>query len=414
MSQKKQNIKIDIPFLLYFVVMFCLYTIGYIQLFTQIGIIIYVAYRALEQRVIKQHQIKDICFMVFWFGVLTFMLFLSQTWAYDIYDGSKTLITTLRIFFMGIVIYLYCDSKERVLSLLVSMIYAVCIMGIVAMITTPIKLYGTVEFGKTIGQHRNQIGAISAQLMVLCYFLDKKIVFPVGKFLSAFLMILLVCSGSRGAMLQVIIIVGLCAIFLPDNRNSLIRNILIFLVLFSVVAILIYMVPFLHNIIWVRIENMIETFLGGVRTDKSTWGRNAYQQIAWIILKDSPVLGYGVDGFICFLRDNDNIIGYHLEPVYSHCNYTELMSSLGILGLLIWYVPVLKTFFSMILIKKKNKWCVILIAVFVSMLILDYARIPWSTHLAMYFYFIMMLMCRYEVRGFKENTICYTRIGEIG
>ena len=160
---------------------------------------------------------------------------------------------------------------------------------------------------------------------------------------------------------------------------------------------------YLYDMIWLRIENAINTVLGKDSSDTSAMGRDFYKAIAFIMFKQKPWIGYGVDGFVCFLRDHPTIMGVYMKPVYSHCNYSELAADFGIVGLLLWYIPIVRIFYWGWQTKSSGYIEGCIYAIFVSIVISDYSRFPWDTHLSMYLLFIIVLLIRFDFLDKKRG-----------
>ncbi|MCD7790920.1 MAG: O-antigen ligase family protein [Bacteroides thetaiotaomicron] len=405
-----KEIRPNLAFTLYFSVMFCLYTYTYIQLLAQLGIMAYVIfqYTNIKTLYINTDNLKNMRFYVCWFGFLVFAFYLStKFWAYSTKAESNTLLTIFRIFAIGFVIFLYVDTKEKAYAVLQSLIAGLLLMGIVAIITSLLLGYGfgNTNFGTAIGQHRNQIGAISAPMVFICYYLWKDFAFRNGRIFSVFFAILALMTGSLTTIAQLGIIIIFIAIFSTENINKIIPRIVGILIAFIIAALVVRNVPYLYENIWVRIENVLQTMSGtDDYADGSTLGRQSYKTIAFIMFLNKPLLGYGLDGFYCFLRDNNTMLGFHLTEVYSHCNYAELAADLGILGLAIWYLPVLSTLRKIWKCRKESQWSAVLLSVFLSMILMDYSRIPWETHMVMYLWFIIIIICRYEYSGLYDHS----------
>ena len=141
-----------------------------------------------------------------------------------------------------------------------------------------------------------------------------------------------------------------------------------------VVVVLVQSIPYLYDMIWLRIENAINTVLGKDSSDTSAMGRDFYKAIAFIMFKQKPWIGYGVDGFVCFLRDHPTIMGVYMKPVYSHCNYSELAADFGIVGLLLWYIPIVRIFYWGWQTKSSGYIEGCIYAIFVSIVISDYGK----------------------------------------
>lgn len=394
-------------FAFYFIMMCCCYTYTYVQLFVQLFILAYVAAPVLlkGKLVLSRQVLKNLCFYLLWFGGFTLLLYLSKFWAYSVYAGSKTMLTVFRIFAIGCAIFYYTDSKKKALSLLQSFILGCFIMGLAALLTTSSAI-GTEAFGRSIGQHRNQIGAVSAALAVICYFLKKNYEMRYGRALSIYFIVLTMLTGSRSSILQIGLIIAVYILFTGTSVSKKIKNIIAGCLVGVIFVILLQNIPFLREIVWVRIENAIKTVLGIEIADQSALGRSYYKTIAYMMFLERPLLGYGLDGFTCFVRDNPYIMSTaYLNSVYSHCNYAELAANLGVVGLLVWYIPILLLVKRAITFRNQSLWGGCLFSIFASMVILDYSRIPWETHLAMYLLFIVILLITYESKETDKGDV---------
>lgn len=398
----KNEIKIktsgaDPAFTIYFTLMACCFTITYLQLAIQIGIILYVLFSRFK---VSMVIVKNEFFLLRWFGLLALLSIVSTQWAYGVKEGGNTNLTFFRILVIAVVLFLYVNSYERAVAIVKSYIISSVIMAAVVLVTTPLSQYGQAGneegFGAFIGQQRNGIGAIMVFTAFMSYMLFKNGKFPLGKFYCAFSVFTLICTGSRGSYLQFIIVI-LIYVFLQNDLRKLVPYILGIAIAVPIVLVIIRYVPFLYEIIWVRIENLFLTVSGvDIDADSSAQGRALYKVLAWEMFRNKPFLGYGVDGFYCMLRDVQVINGIYVPPVYSHCNYTELASCFGIVGLAIWYVPVFQNLVGAFLNRKSSSMMKGIFAMLVSMIVLDYARIPWMNHISMYYYFCLFLLYFYS------------------
>lgn len=397
-QEKKEIIKLDIPFFIYFTLMFCLYKFTYFQLGIQIVIILYFALILIKRKLrITHKQIKNMLFFVSWYGAFTALMFLSQMWAYGIKEGPSTLLTALRTFAIGFLIFYISDSRKKALSVFKSFIAAFFVVTVVVLVLTPASQWGNEHvFGKMIAQHRNTLGTVSAPLILVCYYYYKNFGMRYGLLIAAYFSFFTVICGSRGAWLQVIIIFLIHLLINEKDLSKKLKNLIVSAVVAVVIVLVIVSVPFLYELVWVRFGNAASTVLGIEVVDSSTVGREKLREVATLMFLQRPLLGYGVDGVVCFLRDYSKILGEEVAAVYSHCNYTEIAACFGIVGLIIYYVPILRTIFLSFKKRNQSKWAGVLFATFVSMNVMDYCRINWSTHMVMYLFFCIMLIIRYE------------------
>lgn len=395
------RIKHNMAFTLYFCLMFCLYTYTYIQLLVQVFLILYVVSPILQNKQkIKKNILKGpVKFYFLWYGLFTALMYCSQYWAETANPESKTMLTILRIFVMGLMIVYYAVTKEKMLSLLLSFIVGAAVMGCIAIISSIIfgDAIGTEEFGTVIGQHRNQIGAVAAPITILCYYLKRYCELKYGYPLACFFALLTLCTGSRTSILQIAVILCICILFEP-NVSRAIQRIIYAFILLIILIILIQYIPYLYETIWLRLISGFKTIMGIEKTEGSALGRSYYKVIAFMMFKNKPFAGYGLDGFYCFLRDNPFIMGTEsrLHPVPAHCNYAELAADFGILGLLIWYIPIIKVLHWGWKIRHQGELWMCVVAVFFSIVISDYSRVPWQTHLTMYFVIIIVSLIRFK------------------
>jgi hypothetical protein len=193
----------DPAFAIYYTVMFILYSFTYIQLAVQIFIIGFVLLDYLLKRRlhIRRNVMRNVFFLLGWFGLFTLLAALSQGWAVSVKQDSNTLLTLFRILAIGLALFLYVDSYERAIAVIKSFIFASLIMSVVDLATPPLSedgKAGAEGFGPLIGQHRTPVGAGMAALILICLQLNKYEHFRWGKPLAVFFLISLFCSGSRG------------------------------------------------------------------------------------------------------------------------------------------------------------------------------------------------------------------------
>lgn len=406
-STKYSNVRPNWMFFIYFSVMFVLYMQTFIQLGIQLFIIAYVVLTKFYDGkiVLKKRTLSNACFITLWFGLFTLLLFLSsQLWAYSHLEGSRTMIGVFRCFAIGFAIFVYADTTERALSVMQSFALASVVLGIAAMVTTPVSQYfqaGDEGFGQVIGQQRNLIGAVSTYMIFTSYFLKKYTDFKYGYFLTAFFIMLSIITGSRSSLVQLVILLVMFIVF-DKNYFRMITKLLGVIFIGSIVVIMLRNIPILYENIWTRFEDMFTTMSGDEVSDASTLGRQFYREIAWNMFKERPILGWGLDGFTCYLRDYPIYKGYYIEAVYSHCSWSEIMASLGAVGLIVWYVP---NFYVLIINMKNFNYhplmkytCFLLI----SLLIMDYARLPWMSHPGCYQFFVLFVLILNLTRDAKS------------
>ena len=402
---------IDWGLFIYFAGMFCLYTNTILQLLLQVFLIAYVLYDLVKIRghfLIKKDALKNVVLYAFWLGALTLLAYKSKAWAYGNYPESKTLITLFRAYIMGTCLVLYINSKERLFKALRSLIYAAVILGILALLTTPVSQYGRAGdegFGVRIGQHRNQVGMLAATMSFLCFYLGHIGALKNEKKYLLFFLVLLVCTGSRGSMIQCI--VAFCLYLLTQkNVSKRIKGVISGIFVLGVLYFVVLAVPFLNEMIYKRFITMFQAVLGTGQSDSSAYGRGLMRVLAFKMFMNKPILGYGLDGFVTYFGDHRVIEGKSFgAAAYSHCNFAELAADFGIVGLIIWYWLIIYIIMKSWKSHKKNEHAHMIFCLIVSLVILDYARINWTTHLSIYIFTIVFCMNQILVDKKGSDTI---------
>lgn len=180
----------------------------------------------------------------------------------------------------------------------------------------------------SIGINENRLGRIVSTIgfFVLVYGLQTK-----NRRLLTFLvpvLIMVFLSGSRKALLALAFYFAL-SMFIGQDRRSLMKRLMLILGLGLITAVLIFKVDALYRIIGHRVEQMFSYLFSGESTDESMLSRGKMIVQAWDAFKNAPVLGHGMHSF--------SFITYYKS--YSHNNYVELLSGLGLIGFLLYYVP---------------------------------------------------------------------------
>ena len=93
-------------------------------------------------------------------------------------------------------------------------------------------------------------------------------------------------------------------------------------------------IPTLYNVVGHRIE----TILSDKTNDGSYMERSEMKKIGLELWTKRPSIGWGIHGFAYKYK-------YINKIFYSHCDYVELLSCLGIIGTFLFYYPYAKILF---------------------------------------------------------------------
>lgn len=152
--------------------------------------------------------------------------------------------------------------------------------------------------------------------------------------------------GSKKAIFSLFLIFLIAALF---YKKTNLKQSVKALVVVGIIIWSLGNVDFMYNTIGKRIVLMYEVISkGAYTTDTSTGERFLYIIKALQMSTEKPIFGHGFNTF-------KSLSGYGL---YSHCNFTELLFSFGIIGFLIYYsIPIcaaIRTYKQ----KKSNLICI--------------------------------------------------------
>lgn len=298
-----------------------------------------------------------------WCILMIFITAIAMLVSPNFSSASYTFINMLQVFLIGFVTYGYLDDEKKIDFALETLIWGGILLTVRLVLVTPANVWLSWQrLGEAIGSNSNDVGnkaAISA-IIALCMAkrsLGKKRISYFAAFGILFAIVLF--SGSRKALIAVVAgVILLNTIGLQDKRK-----IIFSVVVVGVVLALGYHFMMTNDALYAtigrRIETMINVLFHGGSEKHSIDLRERYIQVALQLIKDNPITGIGLGAF-------SYVSGI---GVYSHCDYTEVACSYGIIGAMIYYIPLLSmTFRYSMLRKKADKEYMFLIMQFVLLI----------------------------------------------
>lgn len=334
------------------------------------------------------HQLqlkKNTCFYFCWMLVFCLLCFFSSAWTAP---GNTTAIScsmsTVQVCLITFAIIVYSNTKKRAYWVIKSFIVACIILAIRFFLTVPVSNWGNQQrFSNDTFFGSNTIAmvlAYGAALLLMIYLRkrrDNRIVFRWPYFVGIFVfMFVSMMLGTKKGILIFSIIVGVIIIGNSKNPLQLFGRTIAVLALAVVGYYAIMNVDVLYNAIGYRIEAMVLGFTGG-KGDNSTAMRMVFISAAWEIFLEHPILGVGIDGF------------RYLNPfefTYSHNNYVEMLSELGIIGGMVYYsIWIYLTRRSI----KAGKKGLNILALVATVFVTDMASVSYSNELT----YIILAIC---------------------
>lgn len=302
--------------------------------------------------------------------VLFFSFYLiSVLWAINknhVYDASvvNRLIQCVAMTFFAEVYLVSSEDCRRFLKII---LWSIVYMSILLIIKTPFSEWGSERVGGALGLHPNDIGIRCAcALVISLYFFhqEKQYIYIIIAVLCG---VVALFSGSRKAI--VIVLLGFSIYWCGREKGW--RIILSVLASCLAVVLLLYLVmtnDLLYNVLGKRLERFF-LYAEGQAQDTSAIERAFYRNYAMNMFFRRPILGYGGNEFVAEMER----IGYS-HVAYSHCNYTEIAATLGIIGCILYYsiqfFPLLESICCSVL--HHDQTMSIVAAIMIPLLLADY------------------------------------------
>lgn len=344
-----------------------------------IALVVVFSFFVLKGHLQLRIQKKGFCVGMFAFS---FFYYISFLWAknVDSYISLGIINSMTQILLSAIIVESTIDNLDDCKVYLKIYLYAVLYMMIWVIVATPFTVWGTERVGEAIGLNSNSIGIRCANAFLFSLFFttekgEKKktyvIIMAIASFISLF-------SGSRKAFL--VLMLGFVIYWCAQKKGlKMLIRLLIAAVIVACVIYLIMQNEALYQVLGKRIERGFKFFMGinGSVTDLSSVERKFYREYAMSMFLERPLLGYGGNAFVA---EMSRINYSHIA--YSHCNYTEILSSLGIIGFFLYYFLQGKMIISTIKQRldyndKNRKLTCLLLALIITNLVKEYYMVTY-------------------------------------
>lgn len=274
-----------------------------------------------------------------WYAGFIGLYFVSMLWSRDLDDLLSLSVINGFIQIVGVIIvagnhfHTRDDYEFGYKCLLWSVVY----MCVLLIVRTPLSAWGSERVGEAIWLNPNSIGLRTSVGFILCLYFSKQKKFYY--FLAIAMGAIALLSGSRKAFIFILLEITLFMLG-KDNGWKTVLNICLVVIACGAIVYAVFNVPALYDVLGKRMEKFLISSFGinvthqySMRVvDGSADEREQFRQMAMQMFFARPILGWGGNGFVTEMR---RIHFHHIA--YSHCNYTELLATLGISGLLLYY-----------------------------------------------------------------------------
>lgn len=297
----------------------------------------------------------------------------------------KSLIVVFISFFM---IRNYMTDAEKINDVLNIYVIAIAINMVYLITNIDLSLLGEVQLGTQVieGWNGNSIGLMASTGAVLCMymFVKNKNILPKIMYvlLIAFFAYIFIYTGSRKSILMFLMCV-IIMLFI-SNPRKVIRNLLVSVIILTISYNLIMNVESVYNVLGVRLEGLFAGFTGEGEVDSSTLLRQEYIENGWEWIKESPFIGYGLDGYRSL---NGPETGHY---TYSHNNFIEIAINWGIIGFVYYYSIFVYGLKKLLKYCKSNLLVACVLSLFIVHTILHYGMV---TYYEIFQNLILCLIC---------------------
>ena len=307
-------------------------------------------------RLVKVKKIPGKPYLLWYVSFFALCLF-SMLWTISenySFNGVKNVLLIVMAIFS---ICMYASNRQKIKHLMIVYIIACLYMCFRLLLFETAVAQVTNDYGQVVGLYFNEVAISLAFGITFCFYLAmtsaKR---SVAKFIMLFLAsalfywIILITGSRKAILLPIIFVIVYIAISsvghfrIKEKRGKRIAKVVFLITTLGLLA----GVLATNTTLTSRLQDLGESFFGTKTEDVSINEREFYREEAMSIFSEKPVLGNGINAFTAHIED----IGYW-HVAYSHCNYTEILSCLGLVGFVVYYYG----YFYVIkkCIKKKTK-----------------------------------------------------------
>ncbi len=355
--------KTDICKVFFFCFLFCEYVFSYSAI-SRIAMILFVVAVAFTCKIHWSKYLTAYCFFIVW-SIINIVAGYAISSSVAL-EYTQTCILNLIVLIALVMFFWRIGDVEEVLNIYIKSSVLISIIAIATGI-------GAVVAGGRLDSimNSNTVAMFSAYaIIMLIHKLKTKSIS--GKtaiciIVLCFLTILL--SGSRKGL--IITLIGLYVLFCFSNPRKIFKVTVICIALVAVVYVLLMKVDVFYSTVGYRVEAVLQ-FAQGVDVEEgSIVSRNSFINLAWDESQDSLILGHGLANFSLL----PGAFG-----TYSHCNYLEILYSLGWVGVVIYYSPFLWLLgYLMKRIIRRDYNLSLIIALVIPYLVCDYFTVTYFT-----------------------------------
>lgn len=354
-----------------------------------------------------------ILYSFFYTGFLMFILYGATNILFkNVIDPNvaRTMVVSLilnLLMIYAIVQYIYMQNDiQKVLKITELGIFTTAFVVILLSLGT----ITTGRLGRGTEINANTLAILCVCGLILCLYLrkDRYLSRPMHIFRIIFYLLVIILTGSRKGLVMVFLAIMIISFF--NGRRKLVRNILFGISAAVIGYILIMNIPAFYNIMGVRVESLLKYLADGTATEGSLKSRLELIETGMEYIREKPWTGYGYDCFklISGIGAQGNVSDGEFG-FYSHNNYVELLFGGGIIGFVLYYIPVVYLVVKLFKRTRKDVCVPYLLAMLVSLLSVEYARVTYYARIDSYITGVLLGCAIIAGRGQCEQSVANTK-----
>lgn len=262
-----------------------------------------------------------------WAVSVLFITGASILWAFNQSDAIHYFVWLLQVMLVTIPLSIFIDDEEKLEFAIKCFVVGGVLLIARLIIETPATVWGIRRLGTAIGYNANDLG-MKLAFAALCstYLLkksSKKKLFLTAAFVLMTAITML--TGSRKAFVLLVLGVVLYNVLIDRSYKKYLIGIPSAIIALIGFYYLVTNVPALYNVLGSRLEDLLGTLQG--TSDMSTRVRMDMISVGLNLFFQQPLFGYGIGNFA--IKSGFN--------TYSHNNYIELLTGIGIVGFIAYY-----------------------------------------------------------------------------
>lgn len=299
-----------------------------------------------------------------WYGTFFAISLFSMTYTVNQIDASEML---RRLLFVFVIFFLFSQltaGKEHLKYLFWGVIWGALLTECVTFIVE-FPFIGVARLGNfSCGAATNYAGILLSgffSVILLMRFFGSSIFL---KLCCVLFFVGVVLSGSRMPLVAFFCVSLAYNYINKENILKKARILMILLIVLFGAYELMMNVDALYEVMGRRIEGMIATAGGSKYADSSIEGRSNMKVSAFELWQQSPIIGHGINSFWVLSNETGG------ARIDSHCGYTTILCFYGILGFVVFYVPIVFTMLKAFVMR--NEKSMFLGFLVLMILVMDY------------------------------------------